>query len=50
MVGQTSVDIRFAASAVPLMAFSAGFFVFSAGKIYDLAAGRFKKEISRRFS
>jgi len=43
VVGQTSVDIRFAASAVPLMAFSTAFFVFFAGKIYELAAVRFKK-------
>ena len=48
VVGQPSVDIRFAASAVPLMAFAAGFFIFSAVRTYAFAAGYLKEKFPPR--
>jgi len=49
VVGKPSVDIRFAASSVPLMAFAAGFFIFASVRIYAYASAYFKKRYPSYF-
>ena len=46
VVGKPSVDIRFAASSVPLMAFAAGFFIFALTRMASILFNNKSRNVS----